>query len=41
MLRLITDADVTQGQLLLQNAYQQIPLTCSTLEIYTPSSDDN
>jgi hypothetical protein len=40
-LRLETDTDITQGQILLQNAYQQLPLTCSTLEIYTPDSDDN
>lgn len=40
-LRLVTDADFTQGQLLLQNAYQQIPLTCSALEIYTLKPTDN
>ena len=40
-LRVETDEDITQGRLLLQNAYQQIPLTCSTLEIYTPEPDGN
>ncbi len=40
-LRLETDEDITKGQLLLKNDYQQIPLTCSVLAIYTPSADDN
>ena len=40
-LRLETDADITQGRLLLKNAYQEVPLTCSSLDIYTPTSDDN
>ena len=40
-LRVETDEDITQGWLLLRNAYQEIPLACSSLEIYTPTSDDN
>jgi hypothetical protein len=40
-LRVETDEDITQGRLLLKNAYQEISLTCSSLEIYTPTSDAN
>jgi hypothetical protein len=39
-LRLETNADLTQGHLLLKNAYQAMPLSCSSLELNTPRPDE-